>query len=90
MLKAFQKLTGLTVDGVCGPKTWAKIDALLAVPVHSTTALTNVFTRTGPGSDYRKTGKVLEGDSVGYTIIIDGWLYIPKKNSWSRSAYYKL
>ena len=89
-LKAFQKLTGLTVDGVCGPKTWAKIDALLAVPVHSTTALTNVFTRTGPGSDYRKTGKVLEGDSVGYTIIIDGWLYIPKKNSWSRSSYYKL
>ena len=89
-LKAFQKLTGLTVDGVCGPKTWAKIDALLAVPVHTTTALTNVFTRTGPGSDYRKTGKVLEGDSVGYTIIINGWLYIPKKNSWSRSAYYKL
>lgn len=89
-LKAFQKLTGLTVDGVCGPKTWAKIDALLAVSVHSTTALTNVFTRTGPGSDYRKTGKVLEGDSVGYTIIIDGWLYIPKKNSWSRSSYYKL
>ena len=90
VLKAFQKLTGLKVDGVCGPKTWAKIDALLAVPVHSTTALTNVFTRTGPGSDYRKTGKVLEGDSVGYTIIIDGWLYIPKKNSWSRSSYYKL
>ena len=90
VLKAFQKLTGLTVDGVCGPKTWAKIDALLAVPVHTTTALTNVFTRTGPGSDYRKTGKVLEGDSVGYTIIINGWLYIPKKNSWSRSAYYKL
>lgn len=89
-LKAFQRLTGLTVDGVCGPKTWAKIDALLAVPVHTTTALTNVFTRTGPGSDYRKTGKVLEGDSVGYTIIINGWLYIPKKNSWSRSSYYKL
>lgn len=89
VLKAFQKYTGLKVDGVAGPKTWAKIDELLAVPVHTTTALTNVFTRTGPGSEYKKTGKVLEGTDVGYTLIIDGWMFIPKKNAWSRTAYYK-
>ena len=89
VLKAFQKYTGLKVDGVAGPKTLAKIDELLAVPVHTTTALTNVFTRTGPGSEYKKTGKVLEGTDVGYTLIIDGWMFIPKKNAWSRTAYYK-
>lgn len=89
VLKAFQKHTGLKVDGICGPATWEKIDKLLAIPVKTTTALRNVYTRTGPGSEYKKTGKVLEGTDVGYTLIIDGWMYIPKKNAWSRTAYYK-
>lgn len=88
-VKAFQKYTGLTVDGVCGPRTWAKIEALLAVPVNTTTALTNVYVRTGPGKEYKKTAKILEGNSVGYTIIIDGWMYIPKKHGWSMTRYYK-
>lgn len=86
----FQKYTGLAVDGVCGPKTRAKINAMLSAPVRMTTALTNVFTRTGPGADFRKTGKVLEGDTAGYTNIVNGWLYIPSRNSWSRSSYFKL
>ena len=88
-VKAFQKYTGLTVDGVCGPRTWAKIEALLAVPVNTTTALTNVYVRTGPGKDFKKVAKVLEGDSVGYTIILDGWMYVPKRHGWSMTRYYK-
>ena len=66
------------------------IDKMLATPLSTTTALTNVYVRTGPGTEYKKAGKVKEGDIVGYTIIIDGWLYLPEKNGWSRSSYYKL
>ena len=89
-LKIFQKTCGLTVDGICGPKTWAKIDELLATPVSTTTALTNVYVRTGPGEEYKKTAKILEGTAVAYTNIINGWMYLPKKKGWSMSKYYKL
>ena len=89
-VKAFQKYTGLAVDGVCGPKTWAKIDEMLATPISTTTAITNVYVRTGPGTEYKKTAKILEGVSVAYTNIIDGWMFIPKKNGWSMTKYYRL
>ena len=89
-VKAFQKYTGLAVDGVCGPKTWAKIDERLATPISTTTAITNVYVRTGPGTEYKKTAKILEGVSVAYTNIIDGWMFIPKKNGWSMTKYYRL
>lgn len=89
-LKIFQKTVGLKDDGVCGPLTWAKIEELLDTPMHSTVALTNVFVRTGPGEEYKKTSKVFEGVSVAYTNIINGWLYIPKKKGWSMSRHYKL
>lgn len=89
-LKAFQKAAGLTPDGVCGPKTWAALDKYEGATAHTSTALRNVNVRRGPGLDYKKTGLVKDGVAVSYTTIIDGWLYIPKKKGWSKSAYYKL
>lgn len=90
-VKKFQEITKCcTPDGVCGPKTWAMIDKLLATPLHATTALTNVYVRTGPGRDYKKVAKVKEGNTVQYTNIVNGWLYIPKHNGWSSSSYYAM
>lgn len=30
-VKAFQKAVGLTVDGICGPKTWEKLDTVIEI-----------------------------------------------------------
>lgn len=90
-VKKFQEITKCcTPDGVCGPKTWAMIDKLLATPLHTTTALTNVYVRTGPGLDYKKVAKVKEGNTAQYANIVNGWLYIPKHNGWSKSTYYAM
>lgn len=91
VVKEFQRITKCcTPDGVCGPKTWAMIDKMLAEPLHTTTALVNVYVRSGPGLDYKKVSKVLDGAAVQYTNIVNGWLYIPAKKGWSKSSYYKL
>lgn len=88
---AFQVLTNTAPqDGICGPKTWAKIDELLAIPKHSTVALTDVNLRTGPGTGFSKIGVVKEGTKVNYTVILDGWLYLPSLGGWSRSKWYSL
>lgn len=90
-VKAFQKWTKCcSPDGVAGPKTWAMIDKMLATPLHTTEAIANVYVRTGPSTDFKKVAKVLDGTAVQYTNIIDGWIYIPKHNGWSKSSYYKL
>lgn len=90
-VKEFQRLTGCCKpDGICGQKTWAMIDKMLAEPLHSTVALTNVYVRTRPDLDGKKIAKIKEGTSVQYTNIVNGWLYIPKKKGWSKSSYYKL
>lgn len=90
-VKEFQRLTGCCKpDGICGQKTWAMIDKMLAEPLHSTVALTNVYVRTRPDLDGKKIAKIKEGTSVQFTNIVNGWLYIPKKKGWSKSSYYKL
>lgn len=90
-VREFQRITKCCKpDGVCGPRTWAMIDKMLAEPLHSTVALTNVYVRTRPDLDGKKIAKIKEGTSVQYTNIVNGWLYIPKKKGWSRSSYYKL
>jgi len=90
-VKLFQKYTKCcTPDGICGKKTWAMIDKMLAEPLHTTEAMTNVYVRTAPDLEAKKKGKVLDGTVVQYTNIVNGWLYIPAKKGWSTSAYYKL
>ena len=87
----FQKTTACcAVDGVCGPKTWAMIDKLLAAPPEPTVAITDVYLRSGPGKDYKAIGTVHEGDNVTYTCIVDGWLYLPSLGGWSKSSYFWL
>lgn len=91
VVKLFQQYTGCCKpDGVCGSKTWAMIDKMLAEPLHTTEAMTNVYVRTAPDLDAQKTSKVLDGTVVQYTNIVNGWLYIPAKKGWSTSAYYKM
>lgn len=100
---SFQVLTNLKADGVVGPKTWAKIDELLAMPKRTSVALTRVNVRTGPGTGfpmiaktYDESGKLIrgnvvdEGEKVTYTVVLDGWLYLPTYNGWSRSKWYNL
>ena len=87
---AFQVINDLKQDGICGPKTWAKIDELLLMSKKNTVALTDVNVRTGPGTGFPRITTVNEGDKVTYTVIIDGWIYIPALNGWSRSKWYNL
>ena len=89
-LMAFQKAAGLVPDGVCGPKTWDALDKYSKTTQHTATALTNVFVRRGPGLDYKKIGKVKEGDSVVYTTLMGCWIYLPAKKGWSKTSYYNL
>lgn len=90
-VKLFQEYTKCcTPDGICGKKTWAMIDKMLAEPLHSTEAMTNVYVRYNPNLEAKKKAKILEGTMVQYTNIVDGWLYLPKKKGWTMSKYYKL
>lgn len=88
---AFQTLTGCCApDGICGPKTWAMIDELLAMDPTKTVTLTNVYKRIGPGPGYRSLGVIKEGTAVTYTTIVGGWAYIPAVGGWSRTRYLKM
>lgn len=87
---AFQVLTGITADGICGPQTWGMIDKLLAYPQTKAKAVTDVYYRTGPGGGYKILGIVKEGASVTYTVPLDDWIYIPAKKGWSKALYYEL
>ena len=100
---SFQVLNNLKADGVCGPKTWGKIDELLAMPKRTSVAQTRVNVRTGPGTGfpmidktYDESGKLIrgnvvdEGEKVTYTVVLDGWLFLPTYNGWSRSKWYNL
>lgn len=87
---AFQVLTGIKADAICGPITWGKIDDLLAMPKEKTEALTDVYYRVGPGKGYTALGVIKEGTKATFTSIVDGWLYFPSLKGWSRSSYFYL
>ncbi len=88
---AFQTLTGLKADAVCGPKTWGKIDELLEMEPTETVALTDVYYRIGPGPNYKSLGIVKEGDKVVFTDIVnENCMYIPELKGWSKTSYYNL
>lgn len=87
---AFQTLTGIKADAVCGKITWGKIDELLAMPKEKTVALTDVYYRIAPGKNFKALGIVKEGTQATYTCIVDGWLYFPSLKGWGRSSYFSL
>lgn len=87
---AFQTLTGLKQDGICGPKTWAKIDEMLIAEPVKTTTLTALYKRIGPGPGFKSLGVIDEGVGVTMTTLLDGWAYIPAKTCWVKSKWLKL
>ncbi len=87
---AFQTLTGLAADGICGPLTWGMIDKLLAYPQTKAKATTDVYYRVGPGSGYKSLGVIKQGTAVTYTVPLNNWIYIPAKKGWSKALYYEI
>ena len=59
-LKAFQEKNGLTVDGVCGPATWTKLDALLNTDAPEPEPQKVTFTVTIHGLDAATATYLLE------------------------------
>lgn len=69
----FQAERGLTKDGVCGPKTWAEIDAFAPYNVITTASVLNV--RSGPGTGYSIKSQLRRGSNR--TIVY-------KKGNWGK------
>ena len=84
-VEALQKERKITQDGICGPKTWATIDAFAPYSVIVTASKLNI--RTGPSSTKYKvkatTKKgakhiiVYETGSWGKLKNGEGWVYLP-------------
>lgn len=96
IVKAFQSKAGLSVDGICGPKTWAALEA--AKPASSgtsyvvrITAKSGLNVRTGPGTGYSVVRTLSNGGA--YTIVAEenGWgllkAYSSGRNGWVYLQY---
>ena len=84
-VKRLQKYNRLEVDGICGPKTWVKIDEILNAAPKYVRVLTDVYVRSAPNKVSAKVGIIREGAIVIYSIADDGWLYLPRWNGWITS-----
>lgn len=79
---------GLVVDGICGPITWGRIDAMTA-GVKTVTATTDVYSRKEPRKSAVVVGLLHEGKSYTATRERDGWTAIGETSGWSKSTYMK-
>lgn len=66
-LREFQKERNLSPDGVCGPESWAEIEAFAPYKAKVNVSLLNV--RVGPGTSYAKKN-VIKKDEV-LTIVYE-------------------
>lgn len=91
-VKRLQRHNGLEIDGVCGPKTWAKIETLLQEKPKMVRILTDVYLRSKPSAKSETKGIIREGATVVYSFVQDGWLYLPRWNGWitSKKEYVKI
>ena len=87
---AFQVLTSIPADGICGPVTWAMIDSLSGKPEVKAKAVTDIYYRRGPAAGYQALGVIKEGATITYTVPLNDWLYIPAKKGWSKALYFEL
>lgn len=87
-VKLYQAEHGLVSDGVCGPLTWAALDAWAAGDAEETTPEVGYVTvrsgtwriRTGPGTSYGTVDFVRAGDRLKRTADAEnGWLGVEYK-----------
>jgi peptidoglycan hydrolase-like protein with peptidoglycan-binding domain len=70
---AFQIDNSLEDDGVCGPKTWAKLDMAKYTKYEDTASALNI--RSGPGLNYNI--KTVTRKGVKHVVVSE-------KNNWAR------
>lgn len=95
-VKQFQKKNGLSVDGVAGPSTMAKLNAVIK---GSTTkpSSTNVYEvsatvlnyRQGAGTNYKVNGTVKKGERYTITQVKNGWGKLKSGAGWVSMKYMK-
>lgn len=81
-VKRFQRHNDLNVDGICGPKTWAKIEAELKEKPKKVETLRSCVVHTGPKGSYKKKAVIKKGVVVEWSIRENNWLYLPRWNGW--------
>lgn len=89
-VKNFQRINGLVVDGVCGPKTWAKLDEKPVAPEHKIKVLTTLNCRKGPGSSYDIVKVLKTGYTDTYSTEENGWIYLKKARGWVNKKYVEI
>lgn len=91
-VKQFQTAAKLKVDGICGPKTWAALDAATYRNVVITGG--NCWVRTAPDTTGKKLGVAKSGSKLQYSGITadNGWhlVVFENQNAWVSGKYGKL
>ena len=86
-VKNFQRINGLGVDGVCGPKTWAKLDEHPHAPLYKVKVKIDLYCRRGPSTKYPALKVLKEGYVDYYTNEKDGWILLIGANGWVNKNY---
>jgi len=90
-VKGFQRVSGLEVDGIFGPKSYEALMNTLSRYVEITGTLVNV--RKGPGVQYAVLGVVKDGDRLPYGgQTQNGWYLVEydTQNAWVSGKYGRL
>ena len=90
-VKGFQRVSGLEVDGIFGPKSYEALMNALSRYVEITGNLVNV--RKGPGVQYAVMGVVKDGDRLPYGgQMQNGWYLVEydTQNAWVSGKYGRL
>lgn len=91
-VKGFQRVSGLEVDGIFGPKSYEALMNTLSRHVEITGNLVNV--RKGPGVQYAVLGVVKDGDRLPYggQRSDNGWYLVEydTQNAWVSGKYGRL
>ena len=86
-VEAFQRERNLSPDGVCGPLTWAEIDAFAPYEVTITATVLNV--RFGPGTNYIAKSQLRKGAKATLVYKKSNWGKIKNGAGWICLDYAK-
>lgn len=91
-VKSFQKASRLEVDGICGPKTWAALEA--ATYRYVVIKGGDCWARTAPNTTGQKLGVARSGSKLQYGGLTadNGWhlVVFDNMNAWVSGKYGKL